>query len=275
MVYGERRPRVLVTVPVHNEEAYIERCVRRLYDALAGVPWEWQVVVTEDGSDDGTRVALAALKSTFPDLMVVTCDRRLGRGLALRRLWTGRTEDALVFLDADLASGTDSLIQVVNAVLGGDSVVTGSRYAQGAEVQRPPVRSLVSLSYNSLLRLLFRDGIRDHQCGLKAFSQTATAILLPVTCEDSWFWDTEVLVVAARAGIGVRELPIRWSEPRSSRTEWLRLGRDVFLHGTRLLAFLGRVDSASAEARTLAASSMRGSQQSVASESLTGSTSAV
>lgn len=248
-----KRSRILVTVPAHNEEAYIGPCVERLYAALAGVDWDWKVVVSEDGSVDGTRSALARLQQVYPDLEVVSADRRLGRGLALRRLWAGRSEDIFVFLDADLASGTESLLAVVTAVLEGGHVVTGSRYAPGAAVHRPPLRSLVSLAYNSLLRLIFRDGIRDHQCGLKAFDRATISILLPQTVEDSWFWDTEALVIASRAGIEVQEIPISWTEPRASRTGLSRLARDIFLHGTRLLALLGRVEVASATVRTLVA----------------------
>jgi glycosyltransferase involved in cell wall biosynthesis len=237
-----RMPRVLVTIPVWNEEHWIETCVRDLRVALATTPWSWQVAIAEDGSTDGTVALLERLHEEFPDLLVVSNPERMGRGLALRRLWATTDADVYVFLDADLASGTDDLLRTVQTVLDGEAVVTGSRYAPGADVRRPPVRSLVSLGYNRLARLLFQDGIRDHQCGLKAFSRDAVRILLPLTREDSWFWDTEVLVLASRLGIGVQELPIRWRERRVDRTTWRRLADDVYLHGTRILSLRGRLE---------------------------------
>lgn len=241
--------RVLVTIPVWNEERYLDSCVRRLRQALSPTPWDWRIAIAEDGSTDGTRGVLARLKLEFPDLIVASNPTKLGRGLALRRLWAGRSEDVFVFADADMASGADAVIAAVQSVLDGNPVVTGSRYADGAVVHRPPVRSLVSLGYNRLARLVFRENVRDHQCGLKAFSREAVAALLPITREDSWFWDTEVLVLAARSGLGVTEVPIRWTEPRTDRTRWRRLLQDVYLHGTCLLSLLGRIDASVREAR--------------------------
>jgi glycosyltransferase involved in cell wall biosynthesis len=235
---------VLVTIPVRNEEHWIEPCVRGLRTALAATPWDWRIAIAEDGSTDGTSGVLRRLQGEFPDLIVASNPSRLGRGLALRRLWTGRSEDVFLFVDADLASGTEAVVLAIQEVLRGADVVTGSRYAVGAEVNRPPVRSLVSMGYNRVARILFREGVQDHQCGLKALSRRAVEILLPVTREDSWFWDTEVLVLAARSGVGVREIPIRWHEPRVDRTRWKRLLGDVYLHGTRLLSLLGRIDDA-------------------------------
>lgn len=235
--------RVLVTVPVYNEERFIEPCVRGLRRALSTTDWDWRIAIAEDGSTDRTKEVLDALRKEFSDLIVTTNAAKLGRGLALRRLWRERSEDVFVFVDADMASGTDALLSVAAAAVDGSPVVTGSRYVRGATVHRPPVRSLVSLGYNWLSRRLFREPIRDHQCGLKAFRREALESLLPLTKEDSWFWDTEILVLAARSGFGVEELPISWTEPKTDRTKWGRLAEDVYLHGTRQLSLLGRVDS--------------------------------
>jgi glycosyltransferase involved in cell wall biosynthesis len=240
---------VLVTIPVRNEEHWIEPCVRGLRAALAATPWDWRIAIAEDGSTDGTSEVLRRLQVEFPDLVIVSNPTRLGRGLALRRAWAGRSEDVFLFVDADLASGTDAVVRAIQEVVNGADVVTGSRYAEGSEVNRPPVRSLVSMGYNRIARILFQEGVRDHQCGLKALSRRAVEILLPVTREDSWFWDTEVLVLASRSGVGVREIPIRWHEPRFDRTRWKRLLGDVYLHGTCLLSLLGRVDDAVRDAR--------------------------
>ncbi|EQD77366.1 glycosyl transferase, group 2 family protein, partial [mine drainage metagenome] len=68
-------------------------------------------------------------------------------------------------------------LAVVRRVIAGAPVVTGSRYVPGAVVHRPRVRRLVSLGYNRIARWLFSENVRDHQCGLKAFSRTAVELL--------------------------------------------------------------------------------------------------
>lgn len=225
----------LITIPVWNEERILESTVAALRSALDSAGLSYRLSIAEDGSTDGTREAINRLRLQYPGLLVIESDRRLGRGLALRRFWREVSADAYVFVDADLASGPESVARVTKAVLSGRPVVTGSRYCAGAEVHRPLVRKIVSVVYNRLVCLLFGDDVRDHQCGLKGFNRRAIQELLPLTREDTWAWDTEVLVLASKAGIPVMEVPVVWTEYRTSRTRWRRLWSDIWIHGLGIL----------------------------------------
>lgn len=233
--------KVLVTVPVHNEVERLEGTIEALDAAFRTSPYDYILSVAEDGSTDGTKEMLANLRAHWPKLVVQQAEDPLGRGRALRELWAGTPADIYCFTDADLAAGPAMLVQAVEGVAGGEAVVVGSRYAQGAVTTRPPVRSLVSRGYNRLLRFSFGEEIRDHQCGLKAFSSAAIRTLLPETREDSWFWDTEILILALDRGFAVRELPVRWVEHKASRTHYQRLLSDFVLHGTGMLRLKSRI----------------------------------
>jgi len=93
----------------------------------------------------------------------------------------------------------------------------GSRLARGARVTRGPKRELISRSYNLILRTVLRVGFRDAQCGFKAMRADVARLLLPEVRDQAWFFDTELLVLAGRAGLRVHELPVDWVDDPDSR----------------------------------------------------------
>ncbi len=233
--------RVLVTIPVRNEVQRLEGTIEELDAAFRATPFDVVLSIAEDGSTDGTKEMLQELPLRWPNLVVQEAADSLGRGRALRELWAETPADIYCFTDADLACGPSTLVRAVDEVARGNPIVVGSRYAPGATTTRPPVRCIVSKGYNQLLRFSFGESIRDHQCGLKAFSAAAIRELLPETKEDSWFWDTEILIVALARGYPVRELPVDWVERKSSRTHYQRLLSDVILHGAGMLRLKTRI----------------------------------
>jgi glycosyltransferase involved in cell wall biosynthesis len=226
---------ILVTIPVRNEATMLEATFRQLVIGLDRSGLNYRLSIAEDGSTDGTPAVIQKLKAEFPTLLVTTGPARLGRGLALRQMWSEVDAEIYAFVDADLAAGPPALVRVIQEVQNGADVATGSRYCPGALVSRPPLRQLVSLAYNRFVRMTFHENIRDHQCGLKAFTRDAKNRLFALSREDSWAWDTEVLVLARKTGMRVVEVPVEWSEHRWARTPIRRLLSDVYLHGTSIL----------------------------------------
>ncbi|MCI4351775.1 MAG: glycosyltransferase [Thermoplasmata archaeon] len=234
-------PQVLVTVPVYNERLRIAATMSSLWRSLPDLGIPYRLSIAEDGSTDGTPGIIRGLERENPELLTVSDAERRGRGYALRHLWKSVQADIYAFTDADLPAGANALAQVIQAVRDGADVATGSRYKAGAHLNRPPIRSSVSRVYNWMVRNTFHDGVFDHQCGVKAFSRAALEVLLPQCEEDSWFWDTEIMVLAKRAGMQISEIPVSWSELRHDRTHFRRLASDVVLHGAGYVRLVGRV----------------------------------
>ena len=112
----------------------------------------------------------------------------------------------------------DSSPPAIRKILDGYDIVIGSRWAKDSKVIRSATRKLLSLGYNVIMNTLFLTGIRDHQCGFKAFNLETTRDILLSTIDNKWFWDTEVLVRAKRAGLKIYEMPVEWIEsPRDSK----------------------------------------------------------
>lgn len=229
------RFRVLVTVPVYNEVSILEKSMCTLRKALDASGLDYVLSIFEDGSTDGTKEVLRRIESNDPHILIRSSADKHGRGWALRTQWPDLPFDAFAFCDADLAAGPEALLNAILKVEKGFDLVIGSRYADGARVRRPPARKLVSLAYNLILRMIFRDGIDDHQCGLKAFSRRAVDHVVIASKEDSWFWDTEVIVIAQKLKLLIAIIPVDWTERKSNRTHLLRLLSDLYIHGSGIL----------------------------------------
>ena len=235
-----RRPATVdIVLPVLNEQHVLESSVRRLrrhLDTMGG--FEARVVIADNGSADGTLDVALRLAQTLPGVTIVHLGMR-GRGRALRNAWTESTADVVAYMDVDLSTDLAALRPLLELVASGHAdVATGSRLAPGASVTRGVRRELISRAYNALLREALDMPVHDAQCGFKAVRASVARALLPEIEDEGWFFDTELLARAHRAGFRVAEVPVRWVEDRDSRVRVVRTAL-ADLRGVRRLRRTG------------------------------------
>jgi uncharacterized protein (TIRG00374 family) len=226
---------VSVVLPAYNEADSLEHTVEVTLSTLAEFlpAGSFEVIVAEDGCDDATPEIADQMADEDDRVRHFHSDDRLGRGGALERAFRASDGDVLVYFDTDLATDMRHLEELVESVRSGDyDVATGSRRLPGDKQDRQPERGVASTGYNSLVRLFLRSPLYDHQCGFKAFDRETLLALLDDVEDDHWFWDTEVLVRAQRAGYRVREFPVDWEPKGDTKVD---LVRDVFGMGSQIL----------------------------------------
>ena len=209
---------VEVAVPVHNEAHVLAASIARLCAYLdARFPFRWRVTIADNASTDGTWGVAQELCRSFDGVSAVHLEEK-GRGRALRRVWSASDADVVAYMDVDLSTDLDALLPLVAGVVSGHTdVAIGSRLVRGAHVVRGPRREVMSRGYNLLLRATLRTKFRDAQCGFKAVRADAARALLPYVQDDAWFFDTEFLVLAERAGLRIQEVPVDWVDDPDSR----------------------------------------------------------
>ncbi len=209
-----------VAVPVHDEEADLERSVRRLHGHLRRhFPFPARITIVDNASTDRTWAIARRLEAELPDVRAVHLDRK-GRGNALRSVWSQSDAPVLAYMDVDLYTGLEALLPLVAPLLSGHSdVAVGSRLSPGARVVRGWRRELISRGYNLILRRTLHARFRDAQCGFKAISARAARRLLPLVQDGNWFFDTELLVLAQRMGMRIHEVAVDWVDDPDSRVE--------------------------------------------------------
>jgi glycosyltransferase involved in cell wall biosynthesis len=213
-------PQIDVVVPVLNEAHVLEKSVTTLRKFVASHPqWSWRVVVVDNGSTDGTdRVALELVKR-FSDVRFVQLPQR-GRGRALRHAWTQSDADVMCYTDVDLSTELPALPKMVRAILDdGYHVATGSRLMRESHTVRGFKRDCISRCYNIFIKVVLFTSFSDAQCGFKAVSQRAVAELVPQVKDQSWFFDTELLVLAEKQGYPVKDIAVTWIDDADSRVK--------------------------------------------------------
>jgi len=233
--------KVVVTLPVYNDMKFLSSATAALEETTKPIQENFTLLIAEDGSDSSATVD--ELKRKYPNLVYIQHDERLGRGRALREAWEIVQGDAYVYVDVDLAANLAKFDAYRNLLLLQNEfdLITGSRYIPASVTNRPRLRRSVSIAYNWLVRFLFHTGVHDHQCGFKSFSHRLVDCLAVEAKSDTWFWDTEAIVVAKKMGFRIKEVPIEWEEKKGQRTPLKRLLSDVTLHGTGLFTLLYRV----------------------------------
>lgn len=234
-------PTVDVVIPVLNEAHVLADSVatvrRFLHEHL---PYQSQVLIVDNGSTDGTDRVGLDLERQHRDVQYLQLAQR-GRGRALRHAWSHSTADVVCYTDVDLSTELRALPILVNAILNdGYDLGTGSRLMKESRTTRSYKREVISRTYNLLIKTVLWTSFSDAQCGFKAVSRRVVDAIVPQVKDESWFFDTELLVLAEKRGYRIKDLPVKWIEDDDSRvhiasTAWedikgiLRLRWGLFL----------------------------------------------
>jgi putative flippase GtrA len=218
---GATRSYVLdIVIPVYNEGRDLAGSVRRLHQFLATeVPYPSRITVADNASTDSTLAVAQELADELQDVDVIHLEAK-GRGGALYTAWMASEADVVAYMDVDLSTDLSALMPLVAPLISGHSdLAIGSRLAASSRVVRGPKREFVSRSYNLILRGVLGARFSDAQCGFKAVRADVARQLLPLVADTGWFFDTELLVIAERAGLRIHEVPVDWVDDPDSRVD--------------------------------------------------------
>lgn len=208
-----------IVIPVHNEQHGLVGSVETVRTYLEGLPWSWRITIVDNASTDDTAM-LARLLADRIDGVHALCLPRKGRGLALREAWLKSDASVVVYMDVDLSTDLAALPPLVAPLLSGHSdLAIGTRLDPASHTVRGTKRELISRAYNLLLRGTLHARFSDAQCGFKAMRTEVARELLPLVEDDAWFFDTELLVLAERAGLRIHEVPVDWTDDPDSRVD--------------------------------------------------------
>jgi glycosyltransferase involved in cell wall biosynthesis len=214
--------RVDIVIPVFNEEHALTGCIDVLHAYLTErFPFDWTITIVDNASTDGTRALSEHITGRWTRVRALHTDQR-GKGRALRLAWSTSTADIVAYMDVDLSTGLDALLPLVACLADGHSdIAIGSRLAAGARTVRGRKRQIISRCYNILLRILHGVRFTDAQCGFKAARTSVIGPLLRRVRDNSWFFDTELLLLAEHNALRVHEVPVDWVEDTDSRVRIL------------------------------------------------------
>ena len=216
---------VTLIIPAYNQNEKLKRAVEISIKILTSITSDYELIIAEDGSCDGTYEIAANLRDKNSKISLMHSRERCGKGLALTKAIKVARGDVIGFIDADLATDMTFLPSLIDAIrIEGYDISIGSRLQSNSKSERLMKRSLASKTYNSMVRLLLGSKIKDHQCGFKAFNRCSILSLLDKIKDERWFWDTEMLVRAQHGGFKIKEVPVNWKEPASTSFDLIKDG---------------------------------------------------
>src|SRR6478672_1631565 len=209
-----------VVVPVYNEQAALADSIHRLHRHLSdSFPYPVRITIADNASIDDTPRIAAELAADLDDVRVVRLEQK-GRGRALHQVWADSDAQVLAYMDVDLSTDLAALAPLVAPLISGHSdLAIGTRLGRGARVVRGPKREIISRCYNFILKSTLAARFSDAQCGFKAIRADVAQRLLPHVTDTGWFFDTELLVLAERAGLRIHEVPVDWVDDADSRVD--------------------------------------------------------
>ncbi len=200
---------------------------------LAKKPYEWEVIVADDGSEDGTGAVVRGFHDANPTVRLLSLPHR-GKGGAVKQGMLEARGEYRFLCDADLSMPIELLDRLLPPDASPVEIVIGSREAAGARrIGEPRRRWLMGRVFNAMTRIMATPGIADTQCGFKVFSAGAAQDLFPLQTLDGFAFDAEILFLARRRGYAVSEVGIDWhymaeSKVRPFRDGWRTL-RDLLI----------------------------------------------
>ncbi len=230
-----------VVIPVLNEARVLARSVAEVRRFLTEhATWRWRVVVVDNGSTDGTDDVARALVAQYDDVRFLQLPQR-GRGRALRHAWTTSDADIMCYTDVDLSTELAALPVLVHALrFENYDLGTGSRLLPASRTKRSPKREFISRCYNVIVKLVLGTTFSDAQCGFKVVTRNVVREIVPQIKDESWFFDTELLVLAEKQQYRLKDLAVEWIEDDDSRVKIVKTAWDDLRGIARLRMALWR-----------------------------------
>jgi glycosyltransferase involved in cell wall biosynthesis len=219
-----------IVIPAYNESIRLRATVEKILAHLQEQGWDAEILVVNDGSTDDTAAIVQAFAAQNHAVRLVQNPGNRGKGYSVRNGMLQASGEILLFSDADLSSPIEESDKLFAAIAAGADVAMGSRWLRTElQTQRQPLyRQVYGRLFNFALRLILGLHYRDTQCGFKAFTRRAAHSIFPLQHIERWGFDPEILYLARKFGLKVKEVPVKWAHREGTRLNPLRDGIRMF-----------------------------------------------
>ncbi len=213
-----KKPYLSVIIPAYNEAHRLPLTLIDIDRHLSRAPFSYEIIVVDNNSKDATKEIAQRFASFVDTIRTIECKTQ-GKGAAVQKGMLEATGDIRLFTDADNATSIDQFLSMQHYFKEGYDIVIGSRAVSGSilAVPQPWYRRVLGILGNYIIQVVAVQGIKDTQCGFKAFSEQAALAIFPHTTIHRWGFDFETLAVGKYMGFTIKETPITWTNDPDSR----------------------------------------------------------
>lgn len=202
-----------IVIPAYNEAKRLPATVRDVLNYVVNQPYDTEIIVVDDGSQDQTG---QLIQSLYPSVTVLLLGKNMGKGEAMRRGFFSATGEYVLFTDAD-GSTPMSEFEKMKPFLDRFSVIIGSRRVPGADIRVPQhfIKSVLGRVGNLVIRSVLDLPYKDTQCGFKAFARNSAPIFEQLLAKRFGV-DFELLAKAQKLQLAIQEIPVTWYNSNTS-----------------------------------------------------------
>jgi dolichyl-phosphate beta-glucosyltransferase len=214
-------PAFAIVIPCFNEATRIANTLRQTLDYLRAVSPDSELIVVNDGSTDATsKITREVFSGTEIATRLLENFPNRGKGAAVRSGLLAAQKPIGLFSDADLSTPLEETPRLIEPIANGEiDIAFGSRAIDRSliGIRQPRRREQAGRVFNLLVRLATGLPFWDTQCGFKAFRLDVCRPIFETAHIDGFAFDVELLYLAQRAGLRIREIPVRWNHAEGSK----------------------------------------------------------
>jgi dolichyl-phosphate beta-glucosyltransferase len=219
---SESLPFLSIVFPAYNEEQRLPETLEKALAFIQAQPYLAEIVVAENGSNDGTLEIARSFAVLNPEVSVLHIEKA-GKGLAVQAGMLAAKGQYRFICDVDLSMPISEIPRFLPPQTEEMDIVIASREAPGSvRYNEPYYRHFIGRIFNNMVRWMILPKLQDTQCGFKCFTAAAVVKLFPLVTILGWTFDVEVLAIAFRMGYRVKELPIPWYYHSQSKVRVIR-----------------------------------------------------
>jgi dolichyl-phosphate beta-glucosyltransferase len=204
-----------VIIPTYNSASFILETLKELTKYLDNTGWDYELLFVDDGSRDETVAILEEKCSAQPRVRLLQNGKNRGKGYAVRKGMQEAQGEYLIFTDADLAYPPTEIGKILEALQEGADLAIATRVDPASRFVMSPeffsylyTRHVGSRLFNWLARKTLDLPLFDTQAGLKGFKREAKEIIFRRQTLSGFTFDVEILFVAHKHGLLIREVPV-------------------------------------------------------------------
>ncbi len=222
-------PQYSIVIPAYNESARIPATLRNVLECVRSQGWNAEILVVDDGSRDNTAELVRTIMQDAPEVKLLSNPGNHGKGYSVRHGMMEAHGDVVMFTDSDLSAPMEEAGRLFAAIEAGADIAIGSRWLEsGRQTHRQPLyRQIFGRCFNLVTRMMMRLPFADTQCGFKAFTRDAARTVFGLQTIERWGFDPEILFIALKHGLKVKEVAVSWAHDERSRMSYLKDGMQM------------------------------------------------
>jgi len=211
--------KISIVIPAKDEQERLPCFLRTVIDYCRQSSCSYEIIVVDDGSKDQTVNSTLGFQKEFPALKVISLERNHGKGYAVKQGFLKAQGDIVLFLDADGSTKPQEIERHLGAFEEGYDIVIGSRVLSDgkSQVKALAYRRWMGAVFNFLVSRILIEGIKDTQCGFKMFRASIIQDLFGNLHLEGYGFDLELLFLAQRMKLRIKEVAINWSHVDGSK----------------------------------------------------------